>query len=296
MDEATVVYVDPTQKADEVVAGLRRTGFTVEHCTTADDVRSVLDTTTDTGATAVDAVVTEHDLPDGDGLSLLQKVRRRHPDTVCVVFTETPLEAMATADTRTVPNYLDRGREQSTDRLVELLEASVRSRSHTAYPLPDDEDARLDAVERLALETILDDPDAVRSFDRLTELAAARFGVAYAFVGVLDAHTEQFVACHGFGADASPREETICTYTLREDDVFVVEGVPGDPRFHDGPYDDLGVEWYAGTRIELDGQPVGTFCLAHDTPHEFDAEDRRHLRLFAEEAADQLRYRSGFDG
>ncbi|MFC5368165.1 GAF domain-containing protein [Salinirubrum litoreum] len=288
MDEATVVYVDPTGEADEAVAALRRAGFAVDHHTTAGDARSALDATTD-------AVVTEHDLPDGDGLSLLGAVRRRHPDAVCVVFTETALDEMTTADAPTVPNYLDRGREAATDRLIGLLRESIRRRSHTAYPLPTDEESRLDAVERLALETMLDDPTAVECFDRLTELAAARFGVAYAFVGVLDAHTEQFLACHGFGGEPTPREETICTYTLREDDVFVVEDVPGDPRFHDGPYDDLGVEWYAGTRIELDGRAVGTFCLAHDDPVAFDAEDRRHLRLFAEEATDQLRYRSGFD-
>lgn len=288
MDESTVVYVDPTGGADDVVAGLRAADFAVDHCATAADAHSAVDAT-------IDAVVTEHDLPDGDGLSLLGTVRRRHPDAVCVVFTETAVEAMTTDAAQTVPNYLDRGREAASERLVGLLRESIRGRSHTAYPLPDDEDGRLDAVERLALETMLDDPATVERFDRLTELAAGRFDVAYAFVGVLDAHTEQFLACHGFGADQSPREETICTYTLREDDVFVVESVGDDPRFQSGPYRDLGVDWYAGAQIELDGRAVGTFCLAHDGPVDFDAEDRRHLRLFAAEAADQLRYRSGFD-
>jgi ActR/RegA family two-component response regulator len=288
MDESTVVYVDPGDRAGEVAAALRRVGFAVDHHATAASARAALDP-------PVDAVVTEHDLPDGDGLSLLGESRRRHPDAVCVLFTGTPIERMTTADAPTVPNYLDRGREAAADRLIGLLEESIRSRSHAAYPLPADEDARLDAVERLALETMLDDPAAVDGFDRLTELAAARFGVDYAFVGVLDAHTEQFLACHGFDAEQAPREETICTYTLREDDVFVVEEVHDDPRFRDGPYEALGVEWYAGTRIELDGQAVGTFCLAHEGPVEFDAEARRHLRLFAAEAADQLRYRSGFD-
>jgi CheY-like chemotaxis protein len=295
MDEATVVYVDPTDGADEVVAGLRRAGFAVEHHTTTADARSALGATADAAGATADAVVTEHDLPDGDGLSLLAEIRRRHPDTVCVVFTETPVGRMATADAPTVPNYLDRGREEATDRLAGLLRESIRGRSHTAYPLPDDEDARLDVVERLALETMLDDPAAVAALDRLTELAAGRFGVAYAFVGVLDAHTERFLACHGFGADAVPREETICAYTLRENGVFVVESVDDDPRFRSGPYRALGVEWYAGTRLELDGKPVGTFCLAHDEPRDFDAADRRHLRLFADEAGDQLRFRSGFD-
>jgi GAF domain-containing protein len=288
MDESTVVYVDASDGAEEVVATLRAAGFAVDHHATAADARAAVDGTTD-------AVVTEHDLPDADGLSLLAEVRRRHPDVACVVFTTTGVESMTTADAPTVPNYLDRGREAATDRLVGLLRESIRQRSHAAYPLPDDEDARLDAVERLALETMLADPATVERFDRLTELAAGRFGVAYAFVGVLDAHTEQFVACHGFEAEQSPREETICTYTLREDDVFVVDDVSGDPRFQSGPYHDLGVDWYAGTRVELDGQAVGTFCLAHHEAVAFDAEDRRHLRLFAAETADQLRYRSGFD-
>ena len=288
MDESTVVYVDASDGADDVVAGLREADFAVDHCVTATDARAAVDATTD-------AVVVEHDLPDDDGLSLLAEVRRRHPDVVCVVFTATAVESMTTADAPTVPNYLDRNREAATDRLVGLLRESIRSRSHVAYPLPDDEDGRLDAVERLILETMVDDPATVERFDRLTELAAGRFGVVYAFVGVLDAHTEQFLACHGFGADQSPREETICAYTLCEDDVFVVEGVEDDPRFQSGPYHDLGVDWYAGTRVELDGQAVGTFCLAHHETVDFDTEDRRHLRLFAAETADQLRYRSGFD-
>lgn len=288
MDDSTVVYVDPTTSAVSVIETLRRAGFSVEYY---EDRASALAAVDD----AVDAVVTEHDLLDDDGLSLVAEVRRSHPDTVCVVFTETPIESMTTAGATTVPNYLDRSRQGAEDRLSELLEESIRTRSHTAYPLPDDEDDRLDAVERLALETLLDDEETLAAFDRLTELAASRFGVTYAFVGLLDAHTEQFFGCHGFDGSPSPREETICTYTICEDGVYVVDEVRSDPRFQSGPYRELGVDWYAGCPIEVDGRTVGTFCLAHEERRPFDAEDRKHLRLFAEEASDQLRFRSEYD-
>jgi GAF domain-containing protein len=239
----------------------------------------------------VDCVVTEHDLPDGTGLELIRSARDHAPDAACILFTETPLDDVDTAAFGgTVAEYLHRGDgDNARGDLVDLVEHSLAFLSQTAYPLPDDEDARLAALDRYAA-----DAEGLRdALDRLTDLAGELFGVATATVGLLDAHQEEFVACHGSVFDTLERDATVCTYAILDDDVTVVENVQEDPRFADNDVlREADLRFYAGAPLVTpDGHRIGVFCLHDDEPGTFSDRDRELLEAFAAEAMDQFELR-----
>lgn len=239
---------------------------------------------------AIDCVVTEYDLDDGTGLDLVADVRSVSPDTACVLFTTASLDDIDTAAVGgAVAEYLRKDGPEAYGELAALVEHSLSFLSQTAYPLPEDEGARLAALERYAAEpAVLDD-----ALDRLTTLAAGLFDVEAAFVGLVDAHHEKYLSCHGFSLDRAPRERTICTYAILDDGVTVVENVLEDPRFASNDLvADAGIGFYAGAPLLTDdGQAIGTFCVVDDAPRSFSAAETDHLRLLADETMDQLELR-----
>lgn len=281
-----LLCVDPDDGArDATRNALVAAGFDVGDAASFEEGTAILE-----GSTGVDCIVTEQVLPDGTGLELLQVARRTTPDTAGILFTEVSLDDIDTAAFGdVVAEYLRKDSRHAHEELVALVEHSLAFRSQTAYPVPDDEDARLAALDRYAVT-----PEALgESIDRLTELATELFGLDSAGVGLIDAHEEQFLSCHGASFDIVDREASICTYAILDDDVMVVEDVPADPRFaDDGGLAAAGIEFYAGTPLVTpDGHNIGVFCLHDDEPRSFAERDQRLLRLLADEAMDQLTLR-----
>jgi len=109
------------------------------------------------------------------------------------------------------------------------------------------------------------------------------------YVGVIDADEERFLACHGVDFDSIEREETICSYAIITDDVMVVEDVQNDPRFRDmDAIQQLDLAWYASAPIVVDGNRIGTFCIADTEQRDFSEEDREQLKALAGEFAAKL--------
>lgn len=247
------------------------------------------------GSDDVDCLVTEQPLPDGTGLELIDRTRDVAPDTACILYTDRPIDDIETDSFGgTIAEYLRKDAGDAERELVAVVEHSLSFLSQTAYPLPTDEDARVAALERYAT-----DPDALSdSLDRLTELATVLFDVDSAAVGLIDAHDERFLACYGASFDELNREDTICTYTILDDDVTVIEDVTTDPRFSENEVlaaDDI--RFYAGASLVTpSGHAIGTFCLHDAEPRPFPSRDRELLRSLADEAMDQLELRRRLRG
>jgi len=89
------------------------------------------------------------------------------------------------------------------------------------------------------------------------------------------------------------REDTMCTHTILEDEMLVVEDVSADPRFAGNErLAELDIEAYAGVPLRTPaGTPIGAFCVIHDEPRTFSDAGLVDLQLFAAEVMDQLELR-----
>lgn len=241
-------------------------------------------------ASTLDCLVTEYDLGDGTGLELVQAARASSPDAACVLFTATPLEDVDTAAFETVvAEYVSKSRDDAYDELSSLVEHAVAFQSQTAYPLPENETARLAALQQYAV----DPAELGESLDRLTAFGTELLGVEAAAVGLIDSHRGEYISCHGINVDTMDRENTVCTYALLDEGITVVEDVQADPRFSDDEsLVAAGIRFYASATLRTpDGQAIGTFCVYDDEPRTLTASDRELLEMLADEAMDQLELR-----
>lgn len=280
----TVLCVDPDDDARTATATALRdaTGFGVRECGTMAEAIEML-------GEGIDCVVTEHALPDGSGLDLLERVRDASPDTAFVLFTDaSPDEIDTAALGDAVTEYVPKGGPWARDELVDLISHTVSARSQTAYPLPEDEAERVAALERYA-----DDPEELQaSFDRLTAIACGLLDAPMAVVGMIDAHEQEFVACRGIELESTPREQTVCTYAIMEDGVTTIPNLLADPRFEENEaIQAAGLGAYASTNVTVEGRVIGTFCVYDEEPREWTDVDREHLRLLGEEASELLELR-----
>jgi CheY-like chemotaxis protein len=284
MTGLTVVCVDPD--ADGRAA--TETALTdAGHDVLADESLAAVD---DDALAGADCVVTEYALPDASGLDVAARLRETAPDTPCLLFTdETPDDIDTVATETVVVEYLPKSMPDARESLVRLVENVVSQRTQVGYPLPTEEDERLAALAKYDLPGL----DTETAFDRLTTLAQRYFDVNVAFVGLVDAHEERFLACAGADWTTLEREDTMCTHTILEDDHMVVEDISTDPRFADSDaLAALDIEAYAGVPLRTpDGTAIGAFCLTHDEPRSFSEGDVADLHRFADEAMDQLELR-----
>jgi len=285
MAGVTVLCVDPDD--DERVA--TREAFDVTETETVE--AATLEAAVEAlRAERVDCVVTEYHLPDGTGLDLAAELRETAPDTPLVLFTDASPSHIETGGYEDlIVEYLPKDMPESRASLVRLAGNLVEQRAQVGYPLPSDEDERLAALEQYDVSGL----EAVDTFDRLTDLAARHFDVPVAFVGLVDAHEERFLACQGANWETLERENTICTHTILEDEVFVVEDTRADERFADN--EELArreIRFYAGAPLRTrQGAAIGAFCLIDDEPRSFSEADRHVLEQFGDEAMEQLELR-----
>lgn len=240
-----------------------------------------------------DCVVADID----DAPALFGRVFDEHPETGRIVYTEVDRQEVARelfeagldlfiTDVRLQSQlgfgYVDRTEEGALERLEHLIQTAHDTNLFAPYPTRD-EAARLEAVREYAVEE-------GEELDTLTALAREIFDVEKASIRVIDRDEQRYVSAQGFEPETVPREDTICTYTIMEDDgMLVIDDVLSDPRFEDNDWlRDNDIRWYAGATIEVEGQPIATFCLEDSEGREFSERDRRILRLLADQAVEML--------
>lgn len=283
-----VLCVDPhAEERAQTREILVSSGFDVVDSASLSDARSTLT------AGEFDAVVTEYDLPDGTGFELVEETRESNPDTMCLVYTHAEFEDLDTTEFGDlVVEYLPKAGPGAETELVSLLRHSIETRTQVAYPVPDDEQARLDAVDRYRHTDTPTEP-----FDRLTEIATALFDVDGAAVTLVTDHHVESLSETPDSAASRDREDSLATHAILDEEVTVIEDVAADPRF--GGQSDLtpaNAGLYAASPIVTqDGYRIGVFAVNDGDPRPFTDRERRLLSLLAAEAMDQLALRRGLD-
>ena len=161
------------------------------------------------------------------------------------------------------------------------------------YPMPvadvtpPDEAKRMAAVRRY---NILDTPPD-GAFDRITALAARRFGVPIAIVSIVDEDRIWFKSHHGLSVEQIDREPGLCASAILGSDPYLLADASVDPRSLANPLvaGDFGLRFYAGVPLTTsDGHNLGTLCVIDKEPRPIDDEQIEDLKDLAAVVMDQI--------
>lgn len=156
--------------------------------------------------------------------------------------------------------------------------------------IPPDEAQRMAAVRRY---DILDTPPD-GAFDRITALAARRFGVPIAIISIVDEDRIWFKSHHGLPVEQIDRDPGLCASAILGDDPFLLTDASVDPRSLANPLvaGDFGLRFYAGVPLRTsDGYNLGTLCVIDKEPRPIDDAQIDDLKDLASLVMDQIETR-----
>lgn len=155
---------------------------------------------------------------------------------------------------------------------------------------PSIEAARIAALNRYAIL----DTEPEQSFDDLVTLAAHICKTPMAMLSLVDEHRQWFKSKVGVQVHETPREVSICTHAIQQDELFIVPDTRQDPRFRDNPLvvGEPRVRFYAGAPlINEDGFALGTLCVVDREPRELDEDQKEALLSLRRLALAQMELR-----
>lgn len=134
----------------------------------------------------------------------------------------------------------------------------------------------MEALRALDLVESAPDPE----LDQVAKLAAGLFRVPVALITLTDESRNWFKARFGTDLCDAPRDISFCNWAVQGHGVFEVHDLAQDERFQDNPLvtGAMGVRYYAGSPIVVDGHAIGTLCLLDFVPRDpLDSAGRRQL-------------------
>jgi len=155
---------------------------------------------------------------------------------------------------------------------------------------PSIEAARIAALNRYAIL----DTEPEQSFDDLVILAAYVCKTPMAMLSLVDEHRQWFKSKVGVQVRETPREVSICSHAIRQEDLFVVPDTLEDPRFRENVLvvGEPRIRFYAGAPlINEDGFALGTLCVVDREPRELDEDQRSALMSLRRLALAQMELR-----
>lgn len=137
---------------------------------------------------------------------------------------------------------------------------------------PIEEKERLAALYRLdILDSACED-----KYDKMTRVACETFEVCTSMLTFVDSNRQWFKSTSGLDAKETPREISLCAHTILQEGCFVVEDALLDSRFADHPMvvAEPYFRFYAACPVhDPSGFRVGSFCILHTDPRNFDCTD-----------------------
>ncbi|WP_310467050.1 GAF domain-containing protein [Sphingomonas sp.] len=149
------------------------------------------------------------------------------------------------------------------------------------------EESRIAAVRRY---DILDSPPD-GAFDRITALAARRFGVPIAIISIVDEDRIWFKSHHGLPVEQIDREPGLCASAILGHTPYLIEDARKDPRALANPLvaGDFGLRFYAAVPLTTsDGHNLGTLCVIDKEPRPINDDQIEDLQDLASVVMDQL--------
>jgi GAF domain-containing protein len=149
---------------------------------------------------------------------------------------------------------------------------------------------RLAQLQRL----VVLDTNPEEDFDRVTAMLSIVMQAPITMVNMLDERRDWFKSCVGLSLTESPAATSFCSEFFRTTDpVIIAKDTTKDARFAAHPFvvGEPFIRFYAGARLEVHGQTVGTLCAYDVKPHEVDAGQLLELQVLASAVAEKLAHR-----
>jgi signal transduction histidine kinase len=130
------------------------------------------------------------------------------------------------------------------------------------------------------------------SFKDLTKLAAKVAGTDISLVNLIDTFTQWTIANYGLSIDQMPREDSICQYTIMQNDGFEVEDLAADNRFKDKFYvvDEPHLRYYFGVPLKTnEGLSLGALCVLDKEQRSLSPEKVELIKIIADEIVNRLK-------
>jgi PAS domain S-box-containing protein len=157
------------------------------------------------------------------------------------------------------------------------------------YPVPENEEQRLAAIDRLGLAEIGPEP----RLDKIVRMAAELMQMPYALVTIVGKDRQVVKASHMLDLAETPRETAFCSHTILGDEILVVDDAQSDARFRDNPLvvGEPYIRFYAGAPVRANGLNVGALCVIDTAPRELTTLHVRVLADLADLASDVIALR-----
>jgi two-component sensor histidine kinase len=160
----------------------------------------------------------------------------------------------------------------------------------TADFIPENERQRMAAVRRY---DVLDTPPD-GAFDRITSLAARRFGVPISIISIVDEDRIWFKSHHGVAVKQIDRAPGLCASAILSNEPYLLPDASIDPRSLANSLvaGEFGLRFYAAVPLTTsDGYNLGTLCVIDKEPRPIDQSQIDDLKDLASVVIDQMEMR-----
>jgi len=131
-----------------------------------------------------------------------------------------------------------------------------------------------------------------KELQEITDLACAITKAPTAVISFLDTDTQYFKVKKDLKdivgeIKTFPRKDTFCSYTIKQDDIFIITDTLADERFanNESVIGSPNLRFYAGVPLNTcDGQKVGTLCVLDTKPGTLDENQVHMLKIIARQA------------
>lgn len=140
-------------------------------------------------------------------------------------------------------------------------------------------------------ELDLDYSELSEEFKDLARLTAKVAGTEISLINLIDAYTTWTISGQGLDIQQTPREESLCQYTIMGQSQFEVSDLLLDERFKDKDFTKppLALRYYLGVPItDAGGFQIGSLCVVDKQPKNFSPEKIEMLKIIAGQVISRL--------
>ncbi|TGL57778.1 GAF domain-containing sensor histidine kinase [Leptospira jelokensis] len=159
--------------------------------------------------------------------------------------------------------------------------------------IPENEITRLLQLAELNLDYV----SLKEEFNGLAELAARITGTPISHINLIDALHQWTIGDFGFPSTLTPREETVCQFTILSNTHLEVKDLRIDDRFKEKGFvtESPFLKYYYGIPINIKGSNVGSLCVIDTEENSISPEKIKLLEIIAEEVSRRIKLKHTAD-